>query len=53
MRADKRQSFFAALTDCSPIRLDPFSLTQQDAKFFQTIAWEQYHEDRRREKQPQ
>ena len=40
---------FAALTDASPVGLDPFSLSDSQAEFLQKIAWEQYHDDRRAE----
>ncbi|MBA2481150.1 MAG: hypothetical protein H0V44_10850 [Planctomycetes bacterium] len=40
---------YAALTDRSPIGLDPCSLDVDEAAFLQRIAWEQYHEDRLRE----
>jgi hypothetical protein len=41
---------FAALTDASPVGLDPFKLSKEDAEFLQRTAWEQYLEDRASEK---
>jgi hypothetical protein len=41
---------FSALTDCSPVGLDACGLAAVDANFLQTIAWEQYQDDRRNEK---
>ena len=41
---------FAALTDTSPVGLDPFKLSKADAEFLQQTAWEQYLEDRANEK---
>ena len=40
---------FAALTDTSPVGLDPGELPKEDAEFLQGIAWQQYQEDRRKE----
>ncbi len=41
---------FSALTDRSPIGLDPFKLSKDDAEFLQKVAWEQYLQDRANEK---
>jgi hypothetical protein len=41
---------FAALTGASPVGLDPFSLSKEDARFLQEIAWGQAREDRGQEK---
>ena len=41
---------FAAFSDKSPLGLDPYSLNKSDAEFLQKIAWEQYQDDRRKEK---
>jgi hypothetical protein len=41
---------FAAFSDRSPLGLDPYSLNKSDAEFLQNIAWEQYQDDRRKEK---
>ena len=37
---------FAALTDLSPIGLDPYGLPQAEAEFLQRTAWAQYAADR-------
>jgi len=41
---------YAAMTDASSVGLDPFSLSKEDARFLQEIAWEQAREDRVQEK---
>jgi hypothetical protein len=41
---------FSALADTSPVGLDPFKLSKEDAEFLQKTAWEQYLEDRANEK---
>lgn len=41
---------FSALTDGSPIGLDPFGLGREDAEFLQHEAWAQYADDRKNEK---
>jgi len=41
---------FAALTDTYPVGLDPFRLSKEDAEFLQKTAWEQYLDDRAKEK---
>jgi hypothetical protein len=41
---------FAALTDLSPIGLDPYGLPREEAEFLQKIAWAQYAADRAAEK---
>ncbi|MBA3707239.1 MAG: hypothetical protein H0W83_00290 [Planctomycetes bacterium] len=41
---------FAALTNRSPIGLDPCTVSAPEASFLQRIAWDQYHEDRRSER---
>jgi hypothetical protein len=41
---------YAALTDTSPVGLAPFSLSKEDARFLQEIAWEQAREDRVQER---
>ena len=43
---------YAALTDSTPVGLDPFVLAPADAAFAQGIAWRQYEEDRRNEGSP-
>ena len=43
---------FAALTDASPVGLDPSTLRPEDAQFLQSVAWAQAHEDRRLEAKP-
>jgi len=40
---------FAALTDASPVGLDPFTVSEEDARFLQKKAWEQYGDDRKQE----
>jgi hypothetical protein len=40
---------FAALTDSSPVGLDPFTLSGEEAPFLQKKAWEQYGDDRKQE----
>jgi hypothetical protein len=41
---------YAALTDCTPVGLDSFTLPKEEAAFLQDMAWQQYQEDRRNEK---
>jgi hypothetical protein len=41
---------FAALTDRSPVGLDSYTLPHEQAAFLQAVAWDQYKDDRQRER---